>query len=233
MADGTAVDTSHLLTYISSYIFPTSNHTINNNIVLGVSLGGHAAWHCVMHDPRISTAIVIIGCPDYARLMADRARLSRLESWTKSSPLGSQFLGSKDFPDSLIEAVAKYDPAGLLLGEIKSRRDEVYRRDPTYQEKKRLMPLMESALRGKRILNMAGGTDKLVPYKCSEPFLSWLKNATATNGWFGDGKVVLEDIVFDGVGHEMSPGMVKEVHRFIVETLEQPSMEPAGRDSKI
>lgn len=227
------MDTSHLLTYIASYIFPTSNHAISNNIVLGVSLGGHAAWHCVIHDPRIRTAIVIIGCPDYARLMTDRARLSKLESWTKSSPPGSRFLGSKDFPDSLIEAVEKYDPAGLLLGEVQSRRDEVYSRDPTYQEKEWLVPLMKSTLQGKRILNLAGGADKLVPYKCSEPFLSWLKEARAPNGWFGEGKLVLEDIVFDGVGHEMSPDMVKEMHRFVLETLEQPPMGPAGENSKM
>ncbi len=233
VADGTAMDTSHLLTYIPSYIFPTSKHTISNNIVLGVSLGGHAAWHCVMQDPRIITAIIIIGCPDYVRLMTDRACRSKLESWTRSSPPGAEFLGSKDFPNGLIEAVEKYDPAGLLLGEVKSRRDEVYSQDPTEQEKTRLMPLMESSLQGKRILNMAGGADRLVPYKCSEPFLSWLKNATTPNGWFGNGKMVFEDIVFDGVGHEMSSGMVKEVHRFVLETLEQPSMESAGRDSKI
>jgi len=233
MTDGTATDTSHLLTYISSYIFPTTTHTITTNIVLGVSLGGHAAWHCITHDPRIITAIIIIGCPDYIRLMTDRARLSKLDSWTKSSPPGSQFLGSRGFPKGLIEAVEKYDPAGLLLGEITSRRDEVSTHAPTDLEKKRLMPLMKSSLYGKRILNMAGGADKLVPYKCSEPFLSWLKDATAPNGWLGGGNVVLEDIVFDGVGHEMSPGMVNQVHRFVIDTLEQPSMEPTGRDSKM
>jgi len=227
------MDTSHLLTYISAYIFPTSSHTINNNIVLGVSLGGHAAWHCVMHDPRISTAIVIIGCPDYIRLMADRARISKLESWTKSSPPGSEFLGSKHFPKGLIEAVEKYDPAGLLLGEVTSCREDVCSREPTEHERKRLMPLMKSCLQGKRILNMAGGADKLVPYKCAEPFLSWLKKAAAPNGWFGDGKMVIEDIVFEGVGHEMSPGMVREVHRFVLGTLEQPSTEPPARDFKI
>ena len=41
---GTAVDVSLLITYISSYIFPTSNHTITTNLVCGVSLGGHCAW---------------------------------------------------------------------------------------------------------------------------------------------------------------------------------------------
>ena len=41
---GTAVDVSFLITYISSYIFPGSDHTIATNLVCGVSLGGHSAW---------------------------------------------------------------------------------------------------------------------------------------------------------------------------------------------
>lgn len=186
-----------------------------------------------MHDPRITTAIVIIGCPDYVRLMSDRARLSKLASWTKTTPPGSSFLGSTDFPKGLVEAVERYDPAGLLLGEIASRNDDFYDRDPTASEQKRLLPLMRTSLQGKRILNMAGGADKLVPYKCGEPFLRWLKNATASNGWFEEGAVVLEDIVFEGVSHEMSPEMVKEAHRFVIEALEQTPTGTAGRASKI
>lgn len=230
---GTAIDTFHLMNYITSYVFPTSQHVIVNHLVLGVSLGGHAGWHCITHDPRITTAVVIIGCPDYVRLMSDRARLSKLATWTDSDPPGSSFLGSTDFPKGLVEAVERYDPAGLLLGEIVSRDDDVYDRVPTASEQQRLVPLMKRSLQGKRILNMAGGDDKLVPYKCGEPFLRWLKKATASDGWFNEGGVVFEDIVFDGVSHDMSPSMVREVHRFIIEALEQTPTEIAGRASKI
>ena len=226
--DGTAIDTSHLLTYLPSYI-PLN---ITRHLVLGISLGGHAAWHCLLHDPRITTAIIIIGCPDYVRLMSDRARLSKLPTWTSSTPPGSQFLGSKDFPNALIDAVEKYDPAGLLLGPVKSRPEDIYNRDPTPLERRALMPLLKTHLQNKRILNLAGGSDRLVPYKCSEPFLRWLKAATAPiTGWFKDGNVVLEDMVFEGVGHEMSAGMVKEVHRFVCQTLDQSSRPVLGRKS--
>ena len=227
------MDTSHLLNYIASYIFPTSEHSIVNNLVLGVSLGGHAAWLCLLHDPRITTAVVIIGCPDYVRLMSDRARLSKLATYIFSNPPGSSFLGSTDFPTDLVEAVEKYDPAGLFLGEIVSRDDDVYERIPTASEQKRLLPLMKRSLQGKRILNLAGGADPLVPYRCGKPFLRWLKNATASNGWFSEGSVVFEDIIFDGVKHDMSPEMVKEAHRFVIEALEQTPTETAGRASKI
>jgi pimeloyl-ACP methyl ester carboxylesterase len=35
--------------------------------VLGVSLGGHAAWQVFFNEPRVTAAAVIIGCPDYIR----------------------------------------------------------------------------------------------------------------------------------------------------------------------
>ena len=204
-----------------------------NHLVLGVSLGGHASWHCIIHDSRITTAVVIIGCPDYVRLMSDRARLSKLVTWTDSNPPGSSFLGSIDFPQGLIEAVEKYDPAGLFLGKIVYRDDDVYDREPTVSEQKRLLPLMKRSLQGKRILNLAGGADRLVPYKCGELFLRWLKKATASNGWFSEGAVVFEDIIFNGVGHEMSPEMKKEAHRFVIDALEQTPTETVGKASKI
>ena len=231
---GTAVDTSLLISYLPSYIFPPSSPcTLTTHLVLGVSLGGHAAWHCLLHDLRITTGIVIIGCPDYLRLMTDRARLSRLDTCTKDAPPGSAFLGSKDFPQGLADVVKREDPAGFLLGKQAVRMDEAYGSNIRESEKESLRSLMEKSLKGKRILNLAGGSDKLVPYRCSEPFLSWLKNATESGGFFADGEVVLEDIVFEGVGHEVFPGMVEEVHRFVIATLDQDTIGNNARDSKI
>jgi len=207
------------MTYISSFTFPTSDRKIVDHIVLGVSLGGHAAWQCVVHEARVSTAIVIIGCPDYVALMSDRARLSKLPSRTNSKIPGAQFLGSKDFPLSLVKAVEKVDPAGLFLGPLRTHTSQKYDEMPSQDEQKRLVPLMSNTLQGKRILNMAGGADKLVPYKCAEPFCRWLKKATASNGWFADRSVHFENIIYDGVGHDMSPEMAKEANRFIIETL--------------
>ena len=201
-------------------------------MVLGISLGGHSAWHCIFHDPRITTAIVIIGCPDYIRLMSNRARLSKLKTWTESSPPGSKFLGSADFPDGLVQAVEMYDPAGLCLG-TESHTKASFEQDPSPDERDRLVPLLRRSLRGKRILNLAGGADKLVPYKHSEPFLKWLKRAVGPQGWSKDEGVVVEDIVFEGVGHEMSPGMLEEALRFVGESLENGSPKSKESPSKI
>jgi len=218
---GTAIDTSHLINYIHAYAFPEDDHDITDNIALGVSLGGHATWQCILHDPRITAGVVIIGCADYARLMSGRADKSKLETWHSSSTPGENFLGSKDFPKGLLAIVDKTDPAALLMNEMLPRDVTVEdaKREPTEQEKKKLWPLMRQHLQGKRIFNLAGGADKLVPYSASEPFLTWLKTAVKPGGWYADQGVVLKDQVYDGVGHEMTPGMMKDAIEFIVETL--------------
>jgi hypothetical protein len=55
---GTAMDTSLLLDYLPGYIFPDSERRVTRNLVLGISLGGHAAWHVIMQDERFSAAVV-------------------------------------------------------------------------------------------------------------------------------------------------------------------------------
>jgi pimeloyl-ACP methyl ester carboxylesterase len=65
---GTALDTSLLIDHLGSYIFHGPDAPlIEQHIVAGVSLGGHAAWQVLFNDPRVTAAVIIIGCPDYAR----------------------------------------------------------------------------------------------------------------------------------------------------------------------
>lgn len=65
---GTAVDTSLLMDHLGSYVFSTPGEpVIEQHFVMGISLGGHAAWQVLFHEPRVSAAVVIIGCPDYMR----------------------------------------------------------------------------------------------------------------------------------------------------------------------
>lgn len=233
LLDGTSVDTSHLITYISSYVFPTSERVFSSHIVLGVSLGGHAAWQCLFHDPRVSTAIIVVGCPDYYALMFDRAQLSKLRIGTDDSPLEETFLGSKYFPAGLMEAVEQYDPAGMLLGSLRDRTNATYVTSPSQAEERRISPLMTQSLSGKRIFNLAGGDDKLVPYRCAEPFLNWLKVSTSSSGWFSRGKFHIEDRVFEGVGHQMTIEMAEETMKFIDTTLQQSVTSITQMASKI
>lgn len=226
---GTAADVSQLITYLPAYLFPKDQRTIVTNMVLGISLGAHAAWHCILHDDSITTAVTIIGCADYYRLMAQRAAVSKLSSWISTDPPGKTFKGSKDFPKALIQAVDKYDPASLLMGEMAETSGKDVMRDPTEQERKRITPLMRDHLRGKRIFNLAGADDKLVPYTCSEAFLQWLKKAISPGGWFAGQDVHLEDKVYPGVGHAFSPGMMRDSVAFIVETMSRESQGDVAR----
>lgn len=234
-AEGTARDTSLLMDYLASFIFPNGEHEIIENLVLGVSLGGHAAWSCLLHEPRITAGVVIIGCPDYLNLMVDRARLSKLPSWTKSNPPGSEILGSEAFPTSFVNIVKQYDPASLILSHVNTGSSSPLREgplpEPTEKEKQELRPLLTRMLAGKRIMNLSGGVDKLVPYHRGEAFLTWFKKAISSNGWFGDGAVTFEDIIDQGAGHEVTSKMVDEAVRFISETLAASSDTKGRRGS--
>ncbi|GAB1211115.1 hypothetical protein ATERTT37_000227 [Aspergillus terreus] len=238
---GTARDVSLLMDYLPSYIFPNSERRIPEHLVLGVSLGGHAAWSCLLHEPRVSAGVVIIGCPDYVNLMVDRARLSKIPSWTSSDPPGAQILGSEAFPTSLLETIRRYDPASYFLSHMEMGADAGPIRskaipEPSEKEKQALRPVLTRCLAGKRIMNLSGGVDKLVPYHKGEIFLTWLKQAIAPDGWFADGAVTFEDIIDQSAGHEVTPKMVDEAVRFIGDALaasNESKKSGSVRESKI
>ncbi|KAF2119658.1 Alpha/Beta hydrolase protein [Lophiotrema nucula] len=221
---GTATDTSHLMNHLESYIFTSPNGPkITQNLVLGISLGGHAAWHCILSDPRITAAVVGIGCPDYTRLMTDRARLSKRNTYTDSTPPGSQFLGSADFPQALIDAIAKYDPAGLLLpGQFNPTGS-----DPDIGQAKldRLRLLVRERLHGKRMLNLSGKEDKLVPYAAGESFLKVFKQVLNDDESLD---VRFEDVLFDGVGHAFPKAMAEKSASWICDLLAKEEHVPVS-----
>jgi pimeloyl-ACP methyl ester carboxylesterase len=215
---GTATDTSHLLTHLESYIFnsPSSPH-IHQHLVLGVSLGGHAAWHCILADPRITAAVVGIGCPDYMRLMTDRARLSRRKAYAESSPPGSSFLGSEDFPQALMDAILKADPAGLILpNSFDPTHPTALSPRPSKEKLEHARAEIRQRLNGKRILNLSGEADKLVPYAAGEPFLNVFKQLVSED------KVLdfeFDDVLFEGVGHQFNRPMADKATAWICDLL--------------
>jgi hypothetical protein len=155
--------------------------------------------------------------------MSDRARLSKRQSYLSST--GAGFFGSKDFPDSLIASALKRDPKGLLFG-----RGEVTRK-PTEIEQRHLHGILDEHVRGKRVLVCSGGSDKLVPYRCSEPFLQFLKEANQT--WYYDGDFHVEDIIYPGVGHEYTDEMMSATAKFVGEVLADAASHSGQKASKI
>ncbi|KAF1813398.1 hypothetical protein P152DRAFT_394832 [Eremomyces bilateralis CBS 781.70] len=232
---GTAQDAAHLLTHLTSYIFVRpSDPKITDNFVLGVSLGAHAAWHSIIHDPRVTAAVIIIGCPDYTRLMIHRAEKSKLASWTSTSPPGTAFLGSADFPQALIDDIRARDPMGYFFSSI-DRPDVASRTSIPSNQVAAIAQLLDRHLHGKRIQILSGGSDKLVPYECAKPFLDYFKGAVGPKGWARHTGVYVEDLVFKGVGHEFTAGMAEEAARFVMESMMAAEERGEGkvRDVKI
>ena len=207
------MDNSVLLDHLPTYIFPGNPHTISDNIILGVSLGGHSAWQCTFHEKRFSAAVIVIGCPDYSRLMSHRAEASGLDSWWESTPPGVNFFGSDDFPSNLIETVHERDPAGYFLG---TKCDKSILYDP---EAKGLQEEFRNSIAGKKILVLSGAADELVPYSCAKPFLDFLKHEIANDEHLIRFKTYLEDILFPNTGHAMPEEMIKQAVRFIIDTM--------------
>jgi precorrin-3B methylase len=150
--------------------------------------------------------------------MTDRARLSKLPSYTSTN--GADFLGSKDFPKALISSVYKWDPRGMLFGSSEINIQ------PLGSEQERLRQILDKKIKGKHVLVCSGGDDKLVPYHCSEPFMKFLK--TATSSWY-KGNVYVEDNVYPGVGHAYSEGMKKDASRFVCDILAGVSSRPISK----
>ncbi|KAF9494486.1 hypothetical protein BDN71DRAFT_1483035 [Pleurotus eryngii] len=95
---GTQRDLSHLIDFLPLYLFPNGERTIVQWGVAGISLGGHTAWLALAHEPRITFAVVILGCADYLALMSRRAAESEFE------------LASPTLPPSLVSLIGQVDP---------------------------------------------------------------------------------------------------------------------------
>src|SRR6187431_3304949 len=95
-------------------------------------------------------------------LLSDRARLSKLETF-KSEDQGSSFLGSKDFPPSLVNSCRKWDPMGIFKASATAGSTPWGR------------------IVGKKFLVCTGEIDKLTPPRCSQPFMEIFKDAAAKN----------------------------------------------------
>jgi pimeloyl-ACP methyl ester carboxylesterase len=228
---GTAADCSQLIDHLQSYVFHTpASPRITTHFALGISLGGHATWHVLLSDTRVTAGVVVIGCPDYTRLMTDRARLSKRPSYTRTSPPGAAFLGSEDFPPALLHAVAMYDPAGKMLpGVFNPVGEDLQPSDLALLR----MKSAAFALTGKKILNLSGKEDKLVPYAAGEAFLRAFKEVVVSDR-IAD--VEFEDVLFDGVGHAYSPEMADKATKWlcgIMAGLEASSSEEGRKGSKI
>lgn len=91
---------------------------------------------------------------------------------------------------------------------------------------------MKERLGGKRILNLSGREDKLVPYAAGKPFLDVFKKVLQEDASLDVG---FEDVLFDGVGHAFPPAMVEKSAQWICDLLTKEEWGGQGerRGSKI
>lgn len=78
---------------------------------------------------------------------------------------------------------------------------------------------------GKKFLLCSGGADELVPYQCSEPFLTWFKDAVVS--WLGDCDISVQDIVYPGIGHRFDWDMIRDAVRFVTDNVDGASVVAA------
>ncbi|KAG5944629.1 hypothetical protein E4U59_007052 [Claviceps monticola] len=184
---------------------------VDAHVCLGWSLGGHTAWWSLFGEPRLDGAVVVVGCADYISLMTERHKESPL-------PTPSPFLGSVYFPSDLVTEIQRVEPKARLFGATAAPPPSP---PLSASEQARLRDLLDAKVRGKKILVCSGGDDKLVPYARSAPLLAVLKDAVRPGGWYENGGFVLEDKVYEGVGHKFSEDMVRDSVKFLVRIVSE------------
>ncbi|GAA5822271.1 hypothetical protein JCM3770_002511 [Rhodotorula araucariae] len=112
---GTARDVSFLIDFLPPALFPHDERTVADWFCTGISLGGHATWLALAHEPRISLGVPIIGSPSTHTLLTHRAA-------HLPAPQGPLPLSAPYFPASLVALLAREDPANVPLARWDGRR---------------------------------------------------------------------------------------------------------------
>lgn len=176
---GTAQDVSLLISLLPAYL-PAALR-VELWACVGVSLGGHSAWLALLHDPRITVGVPIIGCCDYLCLMRNRVQGMLAKPTSDPDDVAEAREEEERYlPEALKRVLRQLDAGGM--GE----------------------PAVER-LKGRKLLVLCGADDRLVPYHCSQPFIERLQQAMAATSDLGG---LCEVVVEEGKGHELTDTMV-------------------------
>ncbi len=108
-----------MIDHLGSYIFHSPDGpSIDQHLVLGVSLGGHAAWQVLFNEPRVTAAVVIIGCPDYLCKFLISYFITKLHYCSKP---GRKFMDLEKFLGA-IPQVIEFFSSSTPLSELLSLR---------------------------------------------------------------------------------------------------------------
>lgn len=138
------------------------------------------------------------------------------------------FVGSKYFPTKLQQACFSHDPKSILFGHL-----PVPTLPLSSEEQRRLCPILNRCIRGKKLLVCAGAEDTLVPLKVSQPLLDVLKDAVGATGWYSRNNVVIDERVYDGLGHELSDEMIQDVMDWLMVTVAEGPENASKKIAKL
>ena len=94
---------------------------------------------------------------------------------------------------------------------------------PSARALEQMKATARARLGGKRILNLSGREDKLVPYAAGEAFLRTFKEVVVSDPGVD---IEFEDVLFDGVGHAYSTDMAEKATGWLCGIME--GMEASG-----
>jgi hypothetical protein len=132
----------------------------------------------------------------------------------------------------LLDVVKRHDPAAILAGQrfLTDAYFASYLKAVSENgiSNCNMAERMTSMFLGKRILNISGALDELVPYRCCEPFLEILKEATKPLNSFTKEIFTMRDEVLEGVGHDLTAQAIERTVEFMTTLLlETPISEAA------
>ncbi|OAA33305.1 hypothetical protein AAL_00770 [Moelleriella libera RCEF 2490] len=195
---GGATDVSALMGLVAGYL----GREVDAHVCLGWSLGGHAAWWTWFGHDRVDAAVAVVACPDYAGqsfgvlfspFLTSRSSLSPFPIPSVLISCMAIFHLSKRLSD-LLRTLRAHDPKSILFGDAPLPPPAALAEGA---EQTRVRGILDSRIRGKRLLVCSGADDRLVP----------------------DAGVVLEDRVYEGVGHSFSKDMVQDAVAFLVNAV--------------
>ncbi len=151
----------------------------------------------------------------FSELLRDRARRFGRDSYKANN--GDTFANSVDFPPALVASLSRTDPKALLFSSSPVPKDLS---SISSETKAALISRLTFRVGNKQVLVQSGAVDKLVPYDCSKPFLDFLKHITGPAGWFeGKEGLLIDDRVYEGVGHRFTDGMMDDAVKWIAEVV--------------
>ncbi|KAF8458160.1 hypothetical protein BGX38DRAFT_650332 [Terfezia claveryi] len=182
---------------------------IAQHIALGVSLGGHAAYLAALHLPKITSAIIVIGCPDYPALMLHRLKQCKLLPPTDNTNINT--ISTRYLPNSFLDLITSTSSSLPAHPQLAG--------SPLLT---RFGEELLDALEGKKLLVLSGKQDRLVPAELASGFVQSVRKEVQQVGGalFGTGAGIRE-VLFEGAGHEFTEGMVVEVRGFVRERMRE------------